>query len=43
MKAGKAPEPSDVSTELVVASGQAGIHVVAELCQKVKRLGMPAE
>ena len=35
MKTGKAPEPSEVSLELIAASGGVGIHVMAEICQKV--------
>ena len=33
MKTGKAPEPSEVSLELIVASGGVGIQVIAEICQ----------
>ena len=43
MKAGKAPGPSEVSLELIAASGGVGIQV-AEICQKVlDGFGMPAE
>ena len=34
MKAGKAPGPSEVSLDLIVASGGVGIHVMVEICQK---------
>ena len=38
----KSPVPSDVSLELIAASGEVGIHVMAELCQRVlDELGMP--
>ena len=35
MKTGKALGPSAVSLELIAASGGVGIHVMAEICQKV--------
>ena len=38
------PGPSDVSLELIAASGKVGIQVMAELCQRIlDGLGMPAE
>ena len=44
MKTGKAPGPSEVSLELIAASGGVGIQVMAEICQKVLYgFGMPAE
>ena len=44
MKTGKAPGPSEVSLELFVACGGVGIHVMADICQKVlDGFGMPAE
>ena len=44
MKTGKAPGPSEVSLELIAASGGVGIQVMAEICQKVlDGFGMPAE
>ena len=33
MKTGKAPGPSEVSLELVVARGGVGIHAMAKICQ----------
>ena len=35
MKTGKASGPSEVSLELVAASGGVGIQVMAEICRKV--------
>ena len=35
MKAGKALGPSEVSLELIAASGGVGIQVMAEICQRV--------
>ena len=35
MMAGRAPGPSEVSLELIAASGEVGIQVMAEICQKV--------
>ena len=35
MKTGKAHGPSEVSLELIAASGGVGIQVMAEICQKV--------
>ena len=32
MKTGKAPGPSDLSLELIAASGGGGIQVMAEIC-----------
>ena len=44
MKTGKAPGPSEVSLELIAASGVVGILVMAEIYQKVlDGFGMPAE
>ena len=44
MKTGKALGPSEVSLELIAASGGVGIKVMAEICQKVLvGFGMPAE
>ena len=44
MKVGKAPGPSEVTVEMVVASGEIGIDVMVELCQGVLNgKGMPAE
>ena len=44
MKTGKAPGPSEVSLELIAASGGVVIQVMAEICQKVlDGFGMPAE
>ena len=34
MKTGKALDPSEVSLELIAASGGVGIQVMAEICQK---------
>ena len=35
MKAGKAAGPSEVSVEMIAASGEIGIGVMVELCQGV--------
>ena len=44
MKTGKAPEPSEVSPELIAAIGGVGIQVMAEVCQRfLDGLGMPVE
>ena len=44
MKAGKAAEPSEVSVEMIAASGEIGIDVMVELCQSVLvERGMPDE
>ena len=44
MKTGKAPESSQVSLELIAASGGVGIQVMAEICQQVlDGLGISAE
>ena len=44
MKAGKAAEPSEVSVEMIAASGEIGIDVMVELCQSVlDERGMPDE
>ena len=41
---GKSHGPSEVSLELIVASGGVGIQAMAEICQKVlDRFVMPAE
>ena len=42
MKTGKAPGPSEVSPELIAASGGVGIQVMTEVCHKVlDGFGMP--
>ena len=44
MEAGKVPGPSNVSLELITASGGVGIQVMAEICQKVlDGFGIPVE
>ena len=44
MKTGKAPVPSEVSLELIAASGGVGIEVMAVICRKdPDGFGMPAE
>ena len=44
MKAGKAAEPSEVSVEMIAASGEIGIDVMVELCQSMlDERGMPDE
>ena len=44
MKPGKASGPSEVSTEMIIASGEIGIQVMLEICQRVlDGLGIPAE
>ena len=44
MKTGKAPGPSDVSLELIAASKEVGIQMMAEICWKVlDGFGMPVE
>ena len=44
MKTEKAAGPSDISLELVAASREVGIKVMAELCQRDHDgLGMPTE
>ena len=41
MNTGKDPGPSEVSLELIAASGAVRIHVMTEICQKVlDRIGM---
>ena len=41
MKSGKATGPSQVSAEMIVASGEIGLKVMMELCQRVlDRRGM---
>ena len=42
MKSGKATGPSEVSVEMIVASGKIGVKVMMELCQRVlDGRGMP--
>ena len=44
MKSGKATGPSEVSVEMIVASGEIGVKVMMELCQHVlDGRGMPDE
>ena len=44
MKSGKATGPSEVSVEMIVASGEIGMKVMMELCQHVlDGRGMPDE
>ena len=44
MKTRKAPGPSEVSLELIAASGGVGIEVMAEICQETLHgFGMSAE
>ena len=44
MKTGKVPGPSEVSLELIAASGGVGIQMMAEICRKVlDGFGMPAD
>ena len=44
MKSGKATGPSEVSVEMIVASGKTGVKVMMELCQRVlDGRGMPDE
>ena len=44
MKTGKAPGPSEVSLQLIAASGGVGIQVMSEICQKVlDGFGVPDE
>ena len=44
MKSGKATGPSEVSVEMIVASGEIGVKVMMELCQRVlDGRGMPDE
>ena len=44
MKTGKAPGSSEVSLELIAASGGVGIQLMAEIYQKVlDGFGMPVE
>ena len=35
MKSGKATGPSEVSVEMIVASGEIGVKMMMELCQRV--------
>ena len=42
MKSGKATGPSEVSVEMIVTSGESGLKVMTELCQRVlDGRGMP--
>ena len=42
MKSGKATGPSEVSVEMIVASGEIGVKVIMELCQRIlDGRGMP--
>ena len=44
MKSGKATGPSEVSVEMIVASGEIGVKVMMELCQRaMDGRGMPDE
>ena len=44
MKSGKATGPSEVSVEMIVVSGEIGVKVMMELCQRVlDGRGMPYE
>ena len=44
MKSGMATGPSEVSVEMIVASGEIGVKVMMELCQRVlDGRGMPDE
>ena len=44
VKSGKATGPSEVSVEMIVASGEIGVKVTIELCQRVlDGRGMPNE
>ena len=44
VKSGKATGPSEVSVEMIVASGEIGVKVMMELCQRVlDGRGMPDE
>ena len=44
MKSGKATETSEVSVEMIVASGEIGVKVIMKLCQRVlDGRGMPDE
>ena len=44
MKTGKASGPSEVSVEMIIASGEMGIKVIMVLCQRVlDGRGMPEE
>ena len=43
MKTGTAPGSSEVSLELIAASGGVGILVMAETCQSPRLIGMPVE
>ena len=35
MKSGKADEPSEISVEMIVASGEIGVKVMMDLCQRI--------
>ena len=42
MKSGKAAGPSDVCVEMISASGEVGVSMMVELCQRVlHEKGMP--
>ena len=44
MKSGKATGPSEVDSEMIIASGNTGVKVMVELCQRVlDGRGMPKE
>ena len=44
VRAGKAAGPSEVSVEMIAASGEIGIRVIVDLCQRVlDGRGMPDE
>ena len=44
MKSGKATGPSEVNVEMIVASGEIGMKVIMDLCQRVlDGRGMPDE
>ena len=44
MKSGKATGPSEISVEMIVASGEIGVKEMMELCQRVlDGIGMPDE
>ena len=44
MKTDKVPGPSEVSLELISASGVVGIRVMADICQRVlDGFGLPVE
>ena len=44
MKSGKATGPSEVDSQMIIASGDTGIKVMVELCQRVlDGRGIPQE